>query len=254
MKVLESDPVFAHTPPDAPRAVIREQATRKFIRLLEHMDAADADLRRQLGAVIALAEPNQGVRLAIHVRRVDILRNECAHCTCARQYGLFMGALQSQAHPDLWAACEALNVRKLGGMIGCFGMTELGHGSNVAGIETTATLDTLTDEFIIHTPSLSATKWWIGGAAQTATFCVVYAQLVVHGERHGVKTFLVQLRNMQTFDVLPGIRIGDCGSKMVRNCPRRRRLEPDAGAARGATASTMAGSSLIACASHGRRC
>jgi len=48
-------------------------------------------------------------------------------------------------------------------------MTELGHGSNVAGLETTATFDKETDEFIIHTPSLTATKWWIGGAAQTAT-------------------------------------------------------------------------------------
>lgn len=40
---------------------------------------------------------------------------------------------------------------------------ELAHGSNVAGLETTATLDERTDEFIIHTPHLGATKWWIGG-------------------------------------------------------------------------------------------
>lgn len=42
--------------------------------------------------------------------------------------------------------------------------TELAHGSNVAGLETTATFDERTDEFVIHTPSVSATKWWIGGA------------------------------------------------------------------------------------------
>lgn len=42
-------------------------------------------------------------------------------------------------------------------------MTELAHGSNVAGLETTATLDERTDEFVVHTPHLGATKWWIGG-------------------------------------------------------------------------------------------
>lgn len=31
-------------------------------------------------------------------------------------------------------------------------MTELGHGSNVAGLETTATFDSDSDEFIINTP------------------------------------------------------------------------------------------------------
>jgi acyl-CoA oxidase len=42
-------------------------------------------------------------------------------------------------------------------------MTELAHGSNVAGLETTATFDERTDEFVIHTPHVGATKWWIGG-------------------------------------------------------------------------------------------
>jgi acyl-CoA oxidase len=49
---------------------------------------------------------------------------------------------------------------------GCFGMTELGHGSNVMGIETTATYDKAAQEFIINTPSDEASKYWIGGAAQ----------------------------------------------------------------------------------------
>jgi acyl-CoA oxidase len=47
-------------------------------------------------------------------------------------------------------------------IIGCYAQTELGHGSNVAGLETTATLDKATDEFVIHTPTIKATKYWPG--------------------------------------------------------------------------------------------
>lgn len=102
-------------------------------------------------------------------------------------------------------------------MIGCFAMTELAHGSNVAGLETTATFDPETDEFVIHTPSVSATKWWIGGAAQSATHSAVFAQLVINGKRHGVKTFMVPLRNPSSFALLPGVAIGDIGKKMGRD-------------------------------------
>lgn len=84
----------------------------------------------------------------------------------------------------------------------------MGHGSNVAGLETTATYDPASEEFIIHTPTLTATKWWIGGAAQTCTHSAVYAQLIINGKRCGVKTFVVQLRDTKTFNLMPGIVIG----------------------------------------------
>lgn len=69
-------------------------------------------------------------------------------------------------------------------------MTELAHGSNVAGLMTTATFDEKTDEFVINTPSVEATKWWIGGAAHTATHCACFAQLWVKGKNYGTKTFM----------------------------------------------------------------
>lgn len=55
------------------------------------------------------------------------------------------------------------------------------------------------------------------GAAQTATHCSVFAQLIVKGKVHGVKTFIVPLRNPKTFQLLPGIAIGDIGKKMGRD-------------------------------------
>jgi acyl-CoA oxidase len=132
-------------------------------------------------------------------------------------YGLFVSNLQSQCTSSqftYWIEQGALNMQ---GMFGCFAMTELGHGSNVQGVETTATLDLDTDEFVIHTPTLTATKWWIGGAAHTATHAVVFAQLIVKGKNHGVKSFVVPLRDPKDFSLKIGVTIGDCGKKMGRD-------------------------------------
>ena len=54
------------------------------------------------------------------------------------------------------------------------------------GLETTATLDLKTDEWVIHTPSIKATKFWPGGLGLTATHAVVFAQLIIDGNTHGV--------------------------------------------------------------------
>lgn len=100
---------------------------------------------------------------------------------------------------------------------GCFAMTELGHGSNVASLQTTAIYDLDSDTFQINTPSLTATKWWIGGAAHSATHAVVYARLIVKEKDYGVKTFIVPLRDESNFQLLPGVIIGDIGKKMGRD-------------------------------------
>ncbi|KAE8249630.1 hypothetical protein A4X13_0g5130 [Tilletia indica] len=43
--------------------------------------------------------------------------------------------------------------------MGAYLQTEFGHGSIVAGVDTTATLDKSTDSFIIDPPTLTSTKW-----------------------------------------------------------------------------------------------
>lgn len=60
-------------------------------------------------------------------------------------------------------------------MIGCYAQTELAHGSNVPGMQTTATFDKATDEFIIHTPTIKAYKFWPGSLGRDSTHAVVMA-------------------------------------------------------------------------------
>lgn len=132
-------------------------------------------------------------------------------------YGLFLNTIMNQGTPEQSAYWTQRGAVNLNGVIGCFGMTELGHGSNVAGVETVATFDPSSDEFILHTPTLTATKWWIGGAAESATHCVVFARMIVDGRDYGTQPFVCPLRHYQDYSTLPGITIGDCGAKMGRN-------------------------------------
>ncbi len=62
-------------------------------------------------------------------------------------------------------------------------------------METTATYDKEKDEFIIHSPTPLASKYWITNGALHAHYCVVFAQLNIDGQGYGVHTFLVPIRN-----------------------------------------------------------
>ncbi|KAJ3686147.1 hypothetical protein LUZ61_015311 [Rhynchospora tenuis] len=101
-------------------------------------------------------------------------------------------------------------------VLGSFSMTELGHGSNVRGVETIATYDSNTREFIINTPCESAQKYWIGGAANHATHTVVFSQLHINGKNEGVHAFIVHIRDSNG-NICPDIRIADCGHKIGLN-------------------------------------
>jgi alkylation response protein AidB-like acyl-CoA dehydrogenase len=99
---------------------------------------------------------------------------------------------------------------------GCFMLTEMGHGSNVQGIITTATYDHSTRSFILNTSLDMGMKFWIGNLAQTANMGVVFANLIIDGKNEGVHAFLIKLRD-DDGNVSPGILIGDCGMKMGNN-------------------------------------
>jgi len=100
-------------------------------------------------------------------------------------------------------------------IIGSYSQTELGHGSNVRGLETTATFVPETDEIEIHSPTLTSTKWWPGCLGRTATHTIVMAQLRVpqNGslKNFGPHAFLVPVRSLEDHKPLPGVEVGDIG-------------------------------------------
>jgi acyl-CoA oxidase len=126
------------------------------------------------------------------------------------QHGLYGGAIWNLGtawHHERYLA-DALEVRTPG----CFGMTEMGHGSDVAGLETTITYDDRAREYIVHSPTPTATKTYIGNAGEHGRMAVVFGQLIVGPKLHGIHAILVPIRD-DAGAALPGVTCGDNGLK-----------------------------------------
>ncbi|AGL17193.1 acyl-CoA dehydrogenase [Actinoplanes sp. N902-109] len=126
------------------------------------------------------------------------------------QWGLFGGAvvaLGNQRQHETYLR-DIISTE----LMGCFAMTETGHGSDVQQLRTTCTYDPETQTFDLHTPHEAARKDYIGNAARDGRMAVVFAQLITGGRRYGVHAWLVPVRDGHG-NPLPGVTIGDDGPK-----------------------------------------
>ncbi len=126
------------------------------------------------------------------------------------QWGLFAAAIlhlgTEEHHAKFLPDAMSLKVP------GAFAMTEIGHGSDVASIATTATYDEATEEFVINTPFRGAWKDYLGNAAVDGTAATVFAQLITKGVNHGVHCFYTPIRG-EDGEFLPGVGGEDDGLK-----------------------------------------
>jgi acyl-CoA oxidase len=101
-----------------------------------------------------------------------------------------------------------------GDYLAAYAQTELGHGSDVQSLLTTATFNSDEDCFVVNTPSVDAYKWWPGDLGKNANHVVLYAQIISQGKRRGVFPLFFQIRDLETHQLLPGVEAGDIGPKM----------------------------------------
>jgi acyl-CoA oxidase len=102
------------------------------------------------------------------------------------------------------------------GYVASYCQTEVTHGSAIRGIETTATFDPTTGDFILNSPTIGSTKWWNSGTGCVATHGAVFANLIIKGKNYGPHFFFVQFRD-EFHKPLPGIELGDTGTKVGDN-------------------------------------
>lgn len=190
-----------------PNTVIARTKVAEQMRIMAAFGAAADGFRKEhggtgdVGAAITMIEMLAMSDLSLMVK-------------AGVQWGLFGGAVENlgtECHHETYVPkIISLELR------GCFAMTETGHGSDVQSLETTATYDPATEEFVIDSPTPSARKDYIGGAAETATVAAVFAQLITTEDgkpvNHGVHCLLVPIRDADGND-LPGVTTSDCEYK-----------------------------------------
>jgi alkylation response protein AidB-like acyl-CoA dehydrogenase len=195
-RIVLADPVLQPTDMDqfektAPER--REQSTRRLLRFAQLVKGKSEE--EELHLIRAVSCVDSGTAIRWFVQRllwIETIRNQ-----------------GSAEQIDFWT-----NGAREYSIVGCFGMTELGSSSHLRGAETESIYDHATRSFRINSPTVTATKIWIGQAGQIATHCIVFANLRVDNKPCGIQLFVVQIRDQRTGLPMPGVEVGDMGPKV----------------------------------------
>ncbi|CAA0134625.1 Acryloyl-CoA reductase (NADH) [Mycolicibacterium vanbaalenii] len=187
-----------------PNTVIARTKVGEQMRIMAAQGAAEDGFKKEHGG-------NGDVGAAVTQIEMLAMSDLSLMVKAGVQWGLFGGAVENlgteRHHQEYVPRIISLD------LLGCFAMTETGHGSDVQSLETTATYDPDTQEFVIDSPTPSSRKDYIGGAAETARVAAVFAQLITpDGEGHGVHCLIVPIRDEEGND-LPGVTTSDCHYK-----------------------------------------
>ncbi|ULE31981.1 acyl-CoA dehydrogenase family protein [Mycobacterium sp. IDR2000157661] len=187
-----------------PNTVIARTKVGEQMRIMADRGAAEDGFKKEHGG-------NGDVGAAVTQIEMLAMSDLSLMVKAGVQWGLFGGAVENlgtERHHEAYVQ-KIIDLD----LLGCFAMTETGHGSDVQSLETTATYDPATQEFVIHSPTPTSRKDYIGGAAESARVAAVFAQLITaDDEGHGVHCFIVPIRDEEGND-LPGVITSDCHYK-----------------------------------------
>ncbi|KAG0314225.1 acyl-Coenzyme A oxidase [Podila horticola] len=123
---------------DQTRAQDREQTMRQIARLVQlKKSLIDPLLVQALFQAMGLYSASFSMRIYVH----ELL------------FRMAISLFGTAEQQDRWI--QDLEDWRI---IGFFAMTELGHSSNLRGLETTSTFDRATDEFVLHSPTLTSSN------------------------------------------------------------------------------------------------
>ncbi|XP_033230588.1 peroxisomal acyl-coenzyme A oxidase 3-like isoform X2 [Belonocnema kinseyi] len=191
-KFIKSNPEFQH----ANESLSLNATRRRCYRQLNALSKIEGDIFDAWSHWLRLYDPSIGP-----LRRIG-------------QSTIAEGILDlgTERHREL--AQKFFDVR----FIGCLGFTEIAHGSNLKGLQTTAIYNPQTESFILNSPNFKAAKCWSGLLGKMATHTLLYAQLITPDNvNHDLHPFIVPIRDPETHLPLPNVIIGDLGEKIGLN-------------------------------------
>nr|XP_027226501.1 peroxisomal acyl-coenzyme A oxidase 1-like [Penaeus vannamei] len=168
---------------------------------LSHEDSYANELRKSCYTMLKVASAGKPYRDLINSGTLRGITKDGN--PLALHMAMFIPAIVGQGtreQQDKWLG-RALR----GEIVGTYAQTELGHGTFLRGLETRATYDPVKEEFVLHSPSITAIKWWPGGLGKTSNYAVVMAQLYiwnVYEEASPIATPLSAVRRQS--EIVPG--------------------------------------------------